>query len=133
MIWRLFRKPRPPVIHGPPVGLERAEKVVAYLDHRYGEGSDFAGLIDVHRDYCGHGLFRDAQGYFVARSTDGYPTTTLYQTSDRTEFVAWLAVRTDEEMSGEDGGLFGDPSAGPVGNQRLSRGRIDGLLAAAEK
>lgn len=114
------------------MGHDRAERVAKYLDNVYREASDFAGLIHVHRDYCGHGLFRDAQGYFLARSTDGYPTTTLYLTQERADFIAWLAARTDEEMSGEDGGLFGQANAGPVGNQRLSRGKIDGLLAAAD-
>ena len=107
------------------------EQASDYLDRAEGQAADFFGLVQFHRDYCGHGLFRDAQGYFLALSTDGYPTTELHRERDRTAFVAWLSARTDEEMSGEDGGLFGSRGAGPVGNQRLSRARIDWLLSTS--
>ncbi|WP_341862381.1 hypothetical protein [Gymnodinialimonas sp. 57CJ19] len=132
---RWFRK-RPVIHHGPPVGRDRASRVCDHLDQEFA-GSDrsdtaFAGLINYHRDYCGHGVFRDHRGYFVALSTDGYPTTALHLCEDREAFVAWLSERTDEEMSGEAGGLFGSRAAGPIGNQRLSRGRIDHLLAVAK-
>ncbi|MCK0120841.1 hypothetical protein MWU61_09835 [Loktanella sp. F6476L] len=112
-----------------PVGKARATRVAVYLDHKKHAEDPSTYLIDMHRDYCGHGLFFTDGRYVLAESRlDGWPTHVLRSWTDRDAFIDWLAARTDAEMSGEMGGLFGSPPSLYINNQRLSRSRIDALL-----
>lgn len=102
-----------------PFGRDLAGRVADYL-------ADRGGIAYDHRDYCGAGLFFRGGAFLYAEVGDGdiefgsTPTTF----SDREAFVGWLAGQSDEALSGR---AAGNPFI--LGNQRITRARLEGVLA----
>lgn len=76
-----------------------------------------------HRDYCGMGLVRRAEGYVHAPVFDGEVLDGDVQDGEtfatRAAFVAWLAAQSDESLSGRDA-----PASFDYDNQRITRARL---------
>lgn len=113
------------------VGKDIAAKVADRLE----KGEE---LVYRHRDYCGMGL-RFVENVFVyGEAQDGYilapveistwskpPESWEYRTfAGREDFIRWLAVQTDESLSGID-----VPKKGTANNQRLTIKRLADFAA----
>jgi hypothetical protein len=100
-------------------GQELAERVADYLVSR-------GKIAHDHRDYCGAGLiFRDG-AFLYGEVWDGYVESGQKEMSfrDRATFVDWLAGQSDETLCGREAG---NPFI--LGNQRITRARLEGVLA----
>ena len=87
-----------------------------------------AWLVNVHRDYCGHGLhFADGEIRLLEVS-DGwvFDAPIVKSWPKKEEFVAWLSRQSDYSLAGADpkeSELFTDDRFA-LNNQRLTRRRL---------
>jgi len=91
------------------------------------------GLIQFfHRDYCGHGLIRTAEGVKLCEIQDGFfpgPAEAEWRSQD--EFVAFFARQSDYTCSGWDPAepVFFTTDSWRRCNQRLTRDGIERFLS----
>lgn len=85
-----------------------------------------SGIINHHRDYCGIGLMRTAQGVTIARFEDGFYVLPLLSWTNLPEFVAYWSQQSDFGQSGADARYpeLWAKSDFERNNQRITRARI---------
>lgn len=60
------------------------------------------GIAYGHRDYCGHGLVRSADGVALVLVEDGFPREVLQTWRDEASFVDFWARQTDATCGGHE-------------------------------
>ena len=90
-------------------------------------------LVDVHRDYCGVGLFHDDQGAFAAEVDDGLAGHGFARWHSLNAFVTFFAAQNDRSMDRSPGSApgFETEDAWRHGNQTLTRRRLEAFVAEA--
>jgi hypothetical protein len=109
-----------------PFGRKLAQQVADALT----EGNSF---LHCHRDYCGHGLIRDANTgrIDIVEVFDGYAGGPLISFPSRESFVEFLAEQSDYSLCGEAPEPPSLHTADPfyLNNQRITRAFLRQLLA----
>lgn len=84
------------------------------------------GIAYGHRDYCGHGLVRAADGIALVLVEDGFPREVLQTWRDEASFVGFWARQTDRTCGGHDPAepLFFTTDDRLRDNQRLTLARL---------
>ena len=111
-----------PVRRYPPLGPDLAQQAIRVLKTRRCTGT-LSGLVRLHRDYTGHGLYHDMAGggFHVSASLDGLPQgAPLIAFGDEAAFADWLARQSDLSLSGDQLPNVFQNDTYP-GNQRISR------------
>lgn len=112
-----------------PYGLALAE---AFADYLILHGT----LHAAHRDYCGVGFAYENgrfvydfvyDGYLGGWSVEGMPSP-LASFEERTAFVGWLAIQSDESLCGRE---IADPWY--VDNQRITRAYLEEALQNSDR
>jgi hypothetical protein len=111
-----------------PFGTARAQHLWARLQ----TAEPGSGLIhEFHRDYCGHGLIRDATGVILCEIQDGHaPGPAIATWAHEEDFVAFFARQSDFSCSGWDANepVFHTDDKWGLNNQRLTQAIIDRFL-----
>jgi hypothetical protein len=101
------------------------EKLVAKVWRELTWCGEGEGLIHQrHRDYCGHGLIRTADGVMLCEIQDGHlPGPPMATWRSREEFVAFFARQSDWSCSGWETAepVFYTDDPWSRSNQRLTR------------
>lgn len=107
-----------------PFGAELARQVGACLFRGF-------ALVDVHRGYCGVGLFYDDKGAFAAEVYDGRPGRGFVRWPSLNKFVAFFAVQSNRSMDRSPGSAAGFETEDEWrhGNQTLTRRRLEAFVA----
>lgn len=79
-------------------------------------------VAHAHRDYCGPGLAARGGALVYGEVWDGWLTGGR-TFPDRAGFVGWLAAQSDHSLYG-----FDDPDPWRVGNQRVTRRRLEAAV-----
>lgn len=92
-------------------------------------------IANVHRDYCGIGLFCDEEGVYAAEVYDGAPGEPLLRWTTQEDFVAFFAKQSDATMGRGPGSPpgFAAEDAWLHGNQTLTRDRFEQFLRHASR
>jgi hypothetical protein len=90
------------------------------------------GFAYGHRDYCGHGLVRAADGVALVLVEDGFPRDVLQTWRDEASFVAFWARQSDRSCGGHDQGepLFFTSDDWLRDNQRITLARLREAVGA---
>lgn len=100
--------------------------------------TDLFGIMETHRDYCGHGLgwlrARGISKLVISEVYDGYfagPNLMVWSTDEQKKFIDWLALQSDFRLSGCDqtSVLFYHSDEFFQNNQRINESRIRKFLA----
>ena len=88
-----------------------------------------SGFWYSHRDYCGHGMMRTADGVAISYVSDGdsYP---MIEWKDRDSFIDFWSAQSDYGLCGEDP-MYPELQASKnffLNNQRITRARIAEFL-----
>ncbi len=90
-------------------------------------------IYDRHRDFCGQGLIRTAEGLILADVQDGgsYFGAAIAEWGTERDFVAFFARQSDFSMSGWDAGepVFFTEDDWYRDNQRLTRAVLERYLS----
>ena len=84
------------------------------------------GIAYGHRDYCGHGLVRSADGVALVLVEDGFPREVLRMWRDEDAFVDFWARQSDHTCGGHAKGepLFSTTDDWLRDNQRITLARL---------
>jgi hypothetical protein len=151
VMWSMVRRPKPgeaPARHATPEQIEGyALELRDKLDRRpFGEApardvwrklrrakSDTGVIYDYHRDFCGQGLIRTAEGVKLCDVEDGggHFSKPIAEWRSEEEFVAFFARQSDYSCSGWDEGepVFFSTDSWYRNNQRLTRAVLERYLA----
>lgn len=97
-----------------------------------GRDVDDGIILHLHRDYCGHGLIRTAEGVKLCEIEDGFfPGRAEAEWRSEEEFVAFFARQSDYTCSGWDPAepVFFTADDWRRCNQRLTRDGIERFLS----
>lgn len=119
-------------LHRSPFG----EGLARRLAEKLWASSEGTGLIhQFHRDYCGHGLIRTAEGVKLCEIFDGGDFTgpAIAHWDDKEAFVAFFARQSDWTCSGSEPSepVFYTEDDWSRCNQRLTREAIEAFCAGA--
>ena len=157
VIWSMVRRPKPGEPPAPQPRYATPEQVEGYarelrdkLDRRpFGEGlardiwrklmaarPDTGVICEYHRDFCGQGLIRTAEGVKLCDVEDGgaYFSKPIAEWSDEDAFVAFFARQSDYSCSGwdETAAVFFTTDSWYRNNQRLTRAVLERHLATGQ-
>jgi hypothetical protein len=90
------------------------------------------GIAYGHRDYCGHGLVRAADGIALVTVEDGFPRDVLQTWRDEASFVEFWARQSDHTCGGHDPAeaLFFTTDDWLRDNQRITLARLRQAVGA---
>ncbi len=113
-----------------PLGVSLAERLWRRL---MTEALNNGVIYDRHRDFCGQGLIRTAEGVMLADVQDGGSTfgAAIAEWATERDFVAFFARQSDFSMSGWDVGepVFFTEDDWYRNNQRLTRAVMERYLS----